>query len=116
MTQLPIDFQAARARRDQGMASSEAHANDDAPGWSDQCFVLLCRFVDERTEPFTIEDFRPWAYSRGLSKPAEERAFGGVTQRAIRQGVMVRVGYKPTASSNGAVRATYAAPMPELAA
>ena len=105
--QLGLDFEAARARRDAGMASSLEHAESDVPGWGDHAYALLRQFACLQDQPWTCEQFRPWAYSRGLAKPDEERAFGPVTQRAIRDGVIARVGYAPAASSNGSPKPQY---------
>jgi len=94
-------------RRERGMASSLAHAESDAPGWAAQCYALLCEYAASHHE-FQIEQFRAWAYANGLPKPDEERAFGSVTQRAIRASVIVRTGYAPAASSNGSAKPVYA--------
>lgn len=114
MRQTIFDFTVARKRRDEGIASSLAHADADHPKWSVRAFRLLVQYVSETNHPFTIEHFRPWAYAHGLEEPSEERAFGGVTCKAIRDGVIVRVGYAPAASSNNAVKALYAKPAQTL--
>jgi len=88
------------------MASSLAHAESDAPGWAAQCYSLLCEYAATQHE-FQIEQFRAWAYAHGLPKPDEERAFGPITQKAIRHSVIVRTGYAPAESSNGSPKATY---------
>jgi hypothetical protein len=102
-----LDFEAARARRAAGMASAFEHAESDVPGWGAQCFQMLVAYAAEQHHSFTIETFRAWAHARGLPVPAESRAFGPVTQRAIRQGVIVRTGYAPAASSNGSPKPVY---------
>lgn len=107
--QFAIDFDAAKARRDAGMASALDHAESDEPGWGDHCLALLRQFACLQAEPFTCEQFRAWAYTRGLATPAEERAFGPVTQKAIRGGYIARVGYAPAASSNGSPKPLYLA-------
>lgn len=108
--QSAIDFEAARARRDAGMHASEAHADATVPGWSDQAFALLCRYASEQPAPWTCEAFRWWAAANGLADPPDSRAFGGITQRAIRRQVIERVGYAPAASSNGSPKPLYARP------
>jgi len=102
-------FEAAKVRRDAGMASSLDHAEADSPGWADHCFTLLCEYAEGQVAPWTCEAFRAWAYERGLDKPDEERAFGPITQKAIRRGVIARVGYAPAASSNGSPKPQYQA-------
>ena len=113
-SQTILDFTAARGRRDAGMASSLAHALSDCPTWAEQAFRLLVQYVSEHTHPFTIEHFRPWAYMHGLPRPVEERAFGGVTCKALKAGVIVKVGYAPAASSNNSPKALYARPAATL--
>ena len=108
MNQLTIDFETARQRADTGIRSSLEHAERVIPSWADTAFALLTRFAATSADPFTIETFRWWAVMRGLPYPPDNRAFGGVTQRALRAGVMVRIGYAPTASSNGSPKALYA--------
>lgn len=107
------EFVAASLRAETGITSSAAHAEADVPGWSDHAMALLGRFV--RLEamygasfaPFTMEQFRLWAYHHGLTRPAEERCWGSVTQKALRLGLIVKVGYAAAASSNNSPKATY---------
>lgn len=110
MTQYVIDFTAARLRRETGMDSSAAHAESLFPGWVGRAVNHLRDYVCAFSAPFTIEEFRAWAYERGLSKPADERAFGHVTKAALKAGLIVRVGYAPTSSSNGSPKPMYARP------
>lgn len=116
MTQQTIDFEAARARRDQGMTRCADKAERESSGWNDHALALMRHYALAQVLPWTIEQFRPWAYGRGLAKPDDERAFGSTTQRAIRLGYIERVGYAPAASSNGAPKATYALPASRRAA
>jgi len=105
-----IDWDKAQRRRDRGMASAVRHTCEEAPGWPDRAYGYLQRYAGLDLEPWTIEQFRAWAIEQGLDRPAEERAYGGVTQRALRNGLIVRVGYAPAASSNGSAKALYARP------
>lgn len=109
-SQFPLDFEAARARRDAGMASALDHAEDESPGWADRAFDLLVQYATEQAHPFTIEAFRWWAEAGGFEHPPESRAYGPITQKAIRRGVIARIGYAPAASSNGSPKPLYARP------
>lgn len=121
----PAAWDQATTRREQGIVSSILHAEDDAPQWADRAFAHLVAFAAKfGDKPFTIEEFRIFATENGLDAPAELRAFGGVTQRALHRKVIERVGFAPTVSSNGARRALYqttiyrnpiSAPCPQLA-
>lgn len=98
----------------EGMDSSAAHAEYDAPGWGDRAFASVRdRFIIfGRYTPFTMEEARQWAYALGLDHPAEERAWGSVTQRLVREGVIEPVGYAPAKSSNGSPKRTYRIALP----
>ncbi len=105
--QSAFDFDAAAARRDAGMASALDHAEADVPGWGDRCLDLMRAFAAQERQPWTCEEFRAYAYAHDLPPPDEQRAFGPVTQRAIRAGLIRRVGYAPAASSNGSPKPVY---------
>lgn len=105
--QQVIDLDAAVRRRDAGMAASLDHAERTLDGWADYAYGLLLWFSDGHSDPWTVEAFRAWAAAQGLPPPPDLRAFGGVTQRALRRGVITKVGYAPAASSNGSPKPLY---------
>lgn len=97
----------ALADRDAGMASSANHAETDAPGWGHrayECVRLVARFTGK---DWTVEEMRGVCYACGLDVPAESRAWGSVTQRLIRDGIIEPVGYASASSSNGSPKRTY---------
>lgn len=102
------DMAEAIAKRDAGMASALQHAEDDAPGWGERAYRTL-RAVFElfENQPITIEDARLCAFAAGLDSPAESRAFGPITQKLIRDGIIEPVGYAAAASSHGSIKRTY---------
>lgn len=104
--QLPIDWQ---ARRDQGIASSANHAEQDVPGWGEMAVEATAKAVAMQTGHFTMEHIRDVAHFHlGLPMPAELRSWGSVTQKAIRQGIIRKTGqYAPAASSNGSPKPLY---------
>lgn len=114
MTQGILDFDAARRRRLEGMTVCADHAESVRPGWLGQAHASLRDYVAAHDAPFTIEQFRGWAYERGLPRPTDDRAFGAVTQAAIKAGLIVRVSYAPAASSNGSPKPVYARPVHNL--
>lgn len=100
--------QALKAR-DEGMASSANHAETDAPGWGERAYqtVLaspMAAFVPEWTMEAMREHVTGFCF---LDQPAELRAWGSVTQRLIRDGIIEPVGYARAASSNGSPKRTY---------
>lgn len=98
--------QALKAR-DEGIASSANHAETDAPGWSDRAYKTIRLMASFTTTEWTMEQARAACYACGLDKPAEERAFGAVTQRLIRDRIIEPVGFAKAASSNGSPKRTY---------
>jgi hypothetical protein len=91
------------------MQSAAQHAEDVAPGWPQRaCEMFVRRPIPFgwQTE-FTMEAARGWAYLMGLDRPVGERAWGAVTCRLIRDGIIEPVGYAPAASSHGSPKRTY---------
>lgn len=104
MIQSEIDYTAA----DRGIRSSAEHAESDVAGWSELALWYVRQFAASKGVAWTMESCRTWAYIHGLPKPEEERAFGSVTQKAIRQGIIRKTGqYAPAASSNGSPKPLY---------
>lgn len=118
-------LQQARAAADKGINSSAQHAENDVPGWGDRALTMTRWFarikgpkccktpngyelVPDSSEPFTMEEVRIWATAHDLPSPPDARAWGSVTRRALSEGLIVATGgYRATAASNGAARATY---------
>ena len=93
MNQLGIDWEAARAARDEGIGRAVAHADEVTPKWGDRAFDMLQRFMATTDTVFTSEDVRAYAANNGLPEPPHLRAWGGVFQRAARQGLIVKDGH-----------------------
>lgn len=101
---------AAMAARDAGMQSSAEHAESDMPGWQDEAVEACKEAIDwQDDEQFTMERIRQLAtWWFGLSIPPELRAWGAVTVRLIREGIIEKTGqYAPAASSNGSAKPLY---------
>ena len=107
MDQMTLELAVTRGKR--GMQRAADHADDTAPGWTDRAYAALESYVDGRlvTETFTIEQAREVA---GLlvDEPPDGRAWGAVTQRAIRAGLIEWTGdFARAASSNGSPKPVY---------
>ena len=121
MTDLGPLFASAALERDLGMLRSADHADRDTPGWTEQALEALRDFALRQSEPFTIEYARA-QLERELTRPPDLRAWGAVTLKAIRTGVLVRTGeFAPRASSHNSPTMTYrsgpavsASPEPQL--
>lgn len=88
-----------------GMQQAVDHADRVEPDWSEEAYHALCRaavlFACEfgRSTPFTIEMLRQ---RMTIASPTDERAWGGVTQRAAREQIITKTGHAaPAASSHG---------------
>lgn len=105
MIQTEIDWQ---SRRETGIASSAQHAEQDVPGWGELALWYVRQYAASQILPWTMEACRTWAYAHGLPKPDEERSFGSVTQKALRQKLISKTDrYAPAASSNGSPKPLY---------
>lgn len=99
----PLD--AARARADLGMERAVAHADRVAPTWSERALEALRRFVRVRETPFLIEEARTAIV---IEAPTDGRAWGAVTQAAVRKNYIAATDrFGPAASSNGSPKMLY---------
>lgn len=79
----------ARELADQGMARAAEHADRVSDGWSDNAYQFL-RVYAQACPEFMTEQLRVWAHDEGLPKPPDNRAWGAVVNRAVRDGIIVR--------------------------
>jgi hypothetical protein len=100
-------FEAADTRAKAGMTAAVEHADRVVPLWSERALAELRRSVRVREEPFTIEQVR-LAIACSVESPTDERAWGAVTQMAIKRAIIVKTGeYAAAASSNGSPKPLY---------
>ena len=98
----------AAARGEQGMSNAADRANRAIAEWTVLAFEALCAVV--RSQPtdrvFIVEELR--ASIATLPEPTDLRAWGQVTQRALRAGVIVATGsFKRAMSSNASPKPCY---------
>lgn len=90
-----------------GMERAVEHAERERPGWSECALAALSRFARIQDDEFTIEKARE-AVRAVVPDPPDGRAWGAVTQLAIRRGFIVKTGHFASAvSSNGSPKRTY---------
>jgi hypothetical protein len=95
MTQLDLDF--VKTRRDDGIARAAEHSG---VLWQDMALDAVRQYAASH-EQFLTEDARIDArQSLALPEPTDGRAWGAVMQRARREKIIERIGYKPAKSSN----------------
>jgi hypothetical protein len=78
-----------------GLQMAVSAADRKYPKWSDRCWDLFKRWLSkkERGFQFLIEDFREAVYKwKMIEKPKSDRAFGFISQRAIREKLIVNAG------------------------
>lgn len=90
--------------REIGHGAAEAaaqHSDRMEPDWTVRATQMLVAYAHETRRPFLVEEARRWALEHGLPEAIEPRAWGAVTQRARRDGVIEVAGYRSAVSSNG---------------
>lgn len=90
--QKALYYSHARTQRDNAIQLVADHAGED---WREAAFNALRSFA-EKTINFLIEDARAYATRNGVAAPHDSRAWGSITVRAIKEGVIVRDGYAPS--------------------
>lgn len=85
----------ARQLRDEGIERAAQHADRVHGSWADQAYAAFVLYAAANMQ-FTTEDVRLHVESGGiLPKPPDRRAWGSIATRAMRAGVVVRLGYVP---------------------
>ena len=94
--------QQAEARRDTGIALSEASANRAKIRWSEDAEMSLLLYCNiHKGSDFLTEQVREWGESMGfVDAPENAKAWGGVMRRSAANGVIRKVGYGAAKSSN----------------
>lgn len=84
-----------RQLRDEGIQRSLTAAERRAEGWAEWAYSALVRYC-QAAHLLTAEEVREWAHRvLDLPEPPDPRAWGGIFQRAVRAGIVVRDGYRP---------------------
>lgn len=81
--------------KEKGMKRALANADRVESGWSERAYQLLLQFLSglSTDRKFMTEQFRKYAYEKGLPAPPSLRAFGSVILRASNECKIVRVGF-----------------------
>ena len=90
MKQLTIDY--AKEAKEAGMQRAVKHADQVHDSWSTKAFDLFKSYLVLTSSPFKVEDFREWAKNL-LPSPPSLRAFGAITVKAKKAGLIRHVGY-----------------------
>jgi hypothetical protein len=95
---------------EQGESAMKACAqkNEDVnPGWSESALLAIERLCEARIlrGGFTIEELRD---ETDVDPPTDMRAWGAVTMKAVKEGIIEPTGeYRPARSSHGSPKPCY---------
>ncbi|MCA0214757.1 MAG: hypothetical protein LCH79_16460 [Proteobacteria bacterium] len=109
MKQIAMSFEQARDRGALGMERAAARADRKNPGWTEQAADKLLAQVQTipHKQEFTIEAVR-LVIEPDLPPPPDKRAWGQVTQAALRRLWILKTGhFAPALSSNGSPKPLY---------
>ena len=79
----------------QGAATAEANANRKHAGWSEYAYASLIDYglAHGAGWKFQTSQVRQWAEAEGLLPPPDKRAWGAITTKAKRAGLIVCAGF-----------------------
>lgn len=85
----------AKARRDDGIYRAVSHADQVAPGWSDQAFKISAMYLSRLNagSETTSEAIRLHAEGAGLADPPDTRAWGAVLLRLAKANKIKKLGW-----------------------
>lgn len=92
MIQQQLDITFARKARDKGIKKAVDHADQVNPSWSQIAYGHFRTYVAQQKGPFLIEEFREWVKDL-IDTPPSLRAFGALTMKAAREGLIRQVGF-----------------------
>lgn len=107
--QIPLSLDLARQRGLRGMERAAERAERASPGWVESALAKLLEQVQAipHGQEFTIEGVR-LVIEPMLPEPTDKRAWGHVTQAALRKLYILKTGnVAPAASSNGSPKPLY---------
>ena len=87
----------ARQLAEDGIQRAVDHADRKKKNWSALAYMSFLYYAKYH-KTFQTEDVRRWA--EHLPSPPDNRAWGAITRRAVKAGIIKRVGYAPVKSPN----------------
>lgn len=97
-----FDVSESRKRRDEGMNRAIENADRKIPSWSDNTFGWFKKWLQDWPVGyrFQMEDFRMYQYIMGFPNPPSNRAYGQISVRARKEGLIKSVGTKKVTNVN----------------
>ena len=83
----------ARAKRDIGILLAVNHADNAVPDWNDVAYEFVRLFAARSKGVFIGHDIVLASREWGLAEAPDARAWGGPIRRAVKESLIVRVGY-----------------------
>lgn len=74
--------------RDKGISNAIGHAEFKSPGWNEQAYQFLIKYI-KTVDEFMTEDLRE-AAKGSVEEPPSLRAWGGVIVRAVKEKLITR--------------------------
>lgn len=87
-----LDINQARANRDAGIKKAVNHANKIRPGWGEDAYKFLKKFLAGHNGPFMAEDVRSYAALLDFELPPNDRSWGAIIVRAKKEGLIEQRG------------------------
>lgn len=109
MNQMPLSLEQARDRGAAGIARAAERNERQNGGWGTLALAAVATWVKAQPmkSEFTMEDVRAHIEDK-LPEPTDLRAWGAVTQSAVRALYIERTGmHAPAKSSNGSDKPLY---------
>ena len=88
-----------RELAEEGIRKSVEHAEDVVPEWRERAFDWVQKYAQWHRS-LTIEDVKALAYERGLERPPAEGAWGAITIRARKAGIIRFDTYRESANAS----------------
>lgn len=76
-----------------GIRRAVEHADREIDSWSERAYKFFLKYIERRNTEFRTEDARFYAELHGLEIPPSKRAWGAITLRAARAGLIVKSGH-----------------------
>jgi len=98
-----LDIFEGRRLRDEGIATAKDHADQTYESWSELCFDMFRNYLKKKGKGaiIMVEDFRVEAIESGLPEPPHNRAFGFLSLKAKRAGLIKHHGFESVKNPKG---------------
>ena len=92
---LQLDIFQATQAKEAGMNQAIEHADQVNANWSEGAYQLLLKFLSIHVGSFQAEEVRSYAALIDFPLPPSNRAWGAIIVRAVKAGIIKRIGYAP---------------------